>query len=349
MSTNQHNNHDDPLYDEDDVENYVIYEEDDEDDNEEDWDWEEENEDEDEEEYVYVDEDGNILGEDDQDYYIDDYDDDDDDDHEYYDEESEMNELIELVSGNNSKTNENNDLSDSDNINEHEYHNDKKTSQIDNEGILDNENNVASSNDNDDSVKTSKRIQFDVKQKISEFSNKVNVDEILEPYDSFIGNILGKLGKIPFIGKLFTSLGDKKILSRLSPVIIIGIILSILFGISFITSPDKNSVIPLPDMGEITVTSKDFDKDNESMNVIISNTGDVIIPANATLSLYTYNPTLNPLTIIGFEEIGKCEISNIIIDIDKEEEYSIPCDFISENTVENVKYRTIVSYQEDSE
>ena len=118
----------------------------------------------------------------------------------------------------------------------------------------------------------------------------------------------------------------------------------IIFLLSTILSPSSTSKIALPDNGEVTIKVKDYNKDEENIEVLVKNTGNVSVSANGNLTLYTYNPiSPNPKRWIKYKPIGSCVFEDLDIGYVKDEaiETTIPCTLVDG---EAPKWKTTAEY-----
>lgn len=141
------------------------------------------------------------------------------------------------------------------------------------------------------------------------------VATILPAYDKGISIVLEKLSGVPLVGRLFALFTRNNLIARCSPLIIVFIIYGLFFALSFIFGQDKTSTVLLPDEGEVTLTSSGFDKNTQELKMQAENTGGVIVPFSVDdIKLYTFNPGVNPLSWMSFNEIGTCAISETTVE-----------------------------------
>lgn len=342
MNAREHNEEEylDDEYTEDDVENYLV--EDSEEEDDEDWGWKEESdsldEEDEEEEYIYVDEDGNELADYDDDEYEIEYEEEEEEeeDEDYFlDSEHPLESDLSDFSVDNEQPTVNMETS------AHSVHESLST-RADSEY---DEDNVDEWEEEQEEEKEEKE-KVDYKKKLGEIKEKINIEPIVNSYDNNVSSLVSFLAKIPIVGKVFASVGESKVATRAFPFTFIFLIVGVLVAISFFTAPSKTSVVELPDMGELTVVSKEYNVDTDSMTVSIENTGDVVMSTPLTLSLYSYSPNLNPLSLASFEELGQCAIEDVVVDMGEEKEFILPCSFNKGKTAEDVKFRTVVSLKD---
>lgn len=335
MNAREHNEEDEYMdneYTEDDIENYLV--EDSEEEDDEDWGWNEESdsleEDSEEEEYIYVDEDGNELADYDDDEYEIEYEEEEED--YFLDSEPPLEDHLSDFSVDNEQPTVNMETS------AHSVHESLSTraDSDDSEDI----------DDSEEELEEKKKEKVDLKKKLGDVKEKINLEPFVDSYDNKVSSLVSFLAKIPLVGKIFASISESKVATRAFPFTFIFLITGVLIAISFFTAPSKTSVVELPDMGELTIVSKEYNTDTDSMSVSIENTGDVVMSTPVTLSLYSYNPNLNPLSLAGFEELGQCSIEDVVVDMGEEKEFVLPCSFNKGKTAEDVKFRTVVSIKD---
>lgn len=337
MNAREHNEEEylDDEYTEDDVENYLV--EDSEEEDDEDWGWKEESdnldEEDEEEEYIYVDEDGNELADYDDDEYEIEYEEEEEEDEDYFlDSEHPLESDLSDFSVDNEQPTVNMETS------AHSVHESLSTrADNDDSEYID---------DSEEELEEKKKEKVDLKKKLGDVKEKINLEPFVNSYDDKVSSLVSFLAKIPLVGKIFASIGESKVATRAFPFTFIFLVVGILVAISFFTAPSKTSVVELPDMGELTVVSKEYNVDTDSMSVSIENTGDVVMSTPLTLSLYSYSPNLNPLSLASFEELGQCSIEDVVVDMGEEKEFILPCSFNKGKTAEDVKFRTVVSLKD---
>lgn len=153
---------------------------------------------------------------------------------------------------------------------------------------------------------------------------------ITKPYklltDFIFGILIGAFGflsKIPIIGRLFRPiLAATKILKKISGSFPILLLIGVMVAVSYFSVP-RSSDIELPDEGSATFSG--FAYEEGKVTGTIENTGYVIANLEATFTVHTLQPTINPLSWFIPKEAATCSSELLTVDIDSIEEVTSTC------------------------
>ena len=150
-----------------------------------------------------------------------------------------------------------------------------------------------------------------------------HIQKFYSSYKQGCKQVAEKLSRIPILGRIFGALESKP---QFLPLVIIVFIAVIVFAVNFFTAPSSTSTVLLPDEGEVEVTSTGFNKEDDTLDIEAENIGGVIIPFDEEMKLYTYKPTINPMSWFGFKEVGTCVIKGLTVEDSTKETVSCTVD-----------------------
>lgn len=158
----------------------------------------------------------------------------------------------------------------------------------------------------------------------------LDADKILAPYDKFSAAFAGVVAKAPVIGPKIAEKITTKGKARALPLVLIAAIVGILVFASFFSAPSSSVSVSLPDRGKASVSLESIE--GATATVKVENEAGVTIPISETLLVKTYKPSMNPLSLATFKEVGKCTLKNVPMPaVGEEDEVQIPCE-LSDNT-----------------
>lgn len=137
--------------------------------------------------------------------------------------------------------------------------------------------------------------------------------------------VIDKLSGIPVVGKACAPFHDFPFLFPFFPLVFIAIITT---AVVFFSAPKATTTIELPDSGEVTLSSGDFNEDTKTITMEAENTGGVITSFDINVGLYSYVFSLSPSTWLSFQQVGTCSMEDV--EVDDTETLEIPCTLTQE-------------------
>ncbi len=129
--------------------------------------------------------------------------------------------------------------------------------------------------------------------------------------------------RIPVVGGVFAALAEsRRILSVLSWVIAA----AILVGMIHLASPKgpaQSTTLTLPDSGSAVFDG--FTSSGTSMSGTVHNTGNIIVRATPTFTVWTFSPTLNPKTWTAPRPVTQCEAPVVSVPVGGSQQVQALC------------------------
>ena len=142
---------------------------------------------------------------------------------------------------------------------------------------------------------------------------------------SLIMGILGILSRIPFIGKFFgaakSAVNIVRKIASLFPLVFLILLLVFLNW----KSVDSNTTSQLPDEAKFSISQGEFNKDNGTASAKVENISDVSMGADVTMTVYTWQPSLNPVTWVLHQEDITCDPTFVELQSGESKEIDFTC------------------------
>lgn len=143
------------------------------------------------------------------------------------------------------------------------------------------------------------------------------IDGKLEPLYNKTSVVYSKLSGLPAVGKLFAKAQESKLAQRLLIPTIIALLYILPLLFSFIVAPSPTTVLTLPDEGETTISLQEIqehDDGSATATIMLVNTGAVISETYGVFDIYSFKPTVNPLSWAHHVKVGECTIDGVTVD-----------------------------------
>lgn len=142
---------------------------------------------------------------------------------------------------------------------------------------------------------------------------------------SLIIGILGILSRIPFIGKFFgaakSAVSIVRKIASLFPLVFLILLLVFLNW----KSVDSNTTSQLPDEAKFSISQGEFNKDNGTALAKVENISDVSMGADVTMTVYSWQPSLNPVTWVLHQEDITCDPTFVELQPGESKEIDFTC------------------------
>lgn len=137
--------------------------------------------------------------------------------------------------------------------------------------------------------------------------------------------VLDILAMIPIVGRFVAPLKSMtKLLERIAMALPIVFLLGVVLLFWWFSVPSSHTV-ELPDMGEATIASIDYDNETGDVTAEVENTGEVIADVDANITIKSLQPTWNPKSWLVFEDAATCSVP-VEVAIGETETIEASCD-----------------------
>lgn len=153
---------------------------------------------------------------------------------------------------------------------------------------------------------------------------------LLAKVNGFFLNILlkltGLLAKLPVVGRFFEP--TEKLMTILGRIAVFAPLILLIVLLLFVNNiaVNKTEVHDLPDQGQVKVQNVDYDKDNNTIEAELVNTGDIIGEARADFSVRSTQLSLNPIHWFIPQEVTTCSSDWVTVDLDDIETVTASCE-----------------------